>query len=47
MRVSAAEQLFRNTPLLLNHERCAFLLPYIKGLFGLGRVDCDMDQPNY
>src|SRR5688572_20832260 len=44
MCVSAAEQLFRNATLLLNHERCTLFLPDQKRFFSLRGIDCDMDQ---
>ena len=47
MCISAAKQLFRDTPLLLNHQGRTFLLPYIERLLNLGWIDSDMDQPDY
>src|SRR5262249_48289181 len=42
--VAAAQELFRNAALLLDHERGAFRLPDPRGLFGLGRIDPDVDE---
>src|SRR6516165_5848320 len=43
-RVSAAQELFRNAALLLDHERSALRLPDPHGVFGLGRIDLDVDE---
>jgi len=43
-RVLAAQQLLRDATLLLDHERCAFRLPYAHGVVALGRIDLDMDE---
>src|SRR5262249_34079839 len=42
--VSAAQELFRNAALLPDHERSAFRLPDPCGVFGLGRIDLDVDE---
>jgi len=42
--VSTTQELFRNAAPLLDHERSAFRLPDPHGVFGLGRIDLDMDE---
>ena len=42
----AAQELFGNTALLLNHERSAFRFPDLYGFFGLGWIDLDVDEPD-
>src|SRR5262249_48412105 len=42
--VSAAQELFRNAALLPDHERSALRLPDPCGVFGLGRIDLDVDE---
>src|SRR5215510_15430995 len=44
VRLSAAQELFRNATLLPDHERSAFRLPDPHGVFGLGRIDLDVDE---
>ena len=42
----AAQKLFRNAALLLDHERRAFRLPDLQGFLHLGRIDLDMNEPD-
>jgi hypothetical protein len=46
MSLPAAQKLFRNTALLLNHERRAFGFPDVQRLFHLGWIDLDMNEPD-
>jgi len=47
VHLPAAEELFRNAALLLDHEWRALLFPDLEGGFDFGWVDCDMDESDY
>src|SRR5262245_19730251 len=47
VRLPAAQELLRDAALLPDHERCAFRLPDSQGVVHLGRVDLDVDEPDY
>src|SRR5262245_53863410 len=47
VRHPAAQELLRDAALLPDHERCAFRLPDSQGVVHLGRVDLDVDEPDY